>query len=70
MKTDISINLELLKYGDKRLYQYNKDDFFIYVLIVNKLFSNYKFTSNQREAFLLINSLDFYVFVYPCCLTA
>ena len=27
MKTDISINLELLKYGDKRLYQYNEDDF-------------------------------------------
>ena len=29
MKTDISINLELLKYGDKRLYQYNTDDFYI-----------------------------------------
>ena len=32
----------------QRLYQYNEDDFLITVLIVNKLFSSYKFTSNQR----------------------
>ena len=48
-----------IKYGieklfcGRRLYQYNKDDIFIQVLIVNKLFSNYKFTSNQKEAFLI-----------------
>ena len=28
------------------MYQYNEDDFFVKVFIVNKLFSNYKFTSN------------------------
>ena len=33
--------------------QYNEDDFFIWGLIDNKLFSNYKFTSNYREAFLI-----------------
>ena len=31
-------------------YQYNEDDFSIQVFISNKLFSNYKFTSKQREA--------------------
>ena len=30
-----------------------EDDFFIQDLIVNMLFSNYKFTSNPREAFLI-----------------
>ena len=46
------INYEVSKsysssfYDGRRLYQYNKDDFFIEVLIVNKLFLNYKFTRN------------------------
>ena len=43
----------MLMYGGKRKYQYNEDEFFIKVLMVNKLFSNYKFTNNQREAFLI-----------------
>ena len=34
-----------------RIYHYDEDDFFIYVLIVDKIGSNYKFTSNHREAF-------------------
>ena len=38
-------------YG-RRLYQYDEDSFLIKFLIVSKLFSKYKFTSNQREAFL------------------
>jgi len=38
-------------YSGRRLYQCNEDYFFILVLIVNKLVSNYKFTSNQTEAF-------------------
>ena len=36
--------------------------------LINKLFSNYKFKTNKREAFLLKASLDLYVNVYPCCL--
>ena len=32
---------------------YNEDYFLFKVLIVNKLSSNYKFTSNQREAILI-----------------
>ena len=48
-------------YSGKRLYQYKKDDFFIQVFIVNEIFSNYKFTSNQREASRIGSSLDFYV---------
>ena len=31
----------------------NEDDFFVEVFIVNKLFSNHKFTGNQIEAFLI-----------------
>ena len=34
----------------QRLYQYNEDDFSISVLTSNKLFTNYKFASKQREA--------------------
>ena len=33
------------KHG-RRYYQYDEDDFFIKVFIVNKLFSNYKLTIN------------------------
>ena len=40
---------------------YINTNFFIYVLIVYYLLSNYKFTSNQREAFLIDSFLDFYV---------
>ena len=57
-----------------------KDELFIYsinskidgikFLNYTQLFSNYKFSNKKREGFLLINSLDFYVFVYPCCLAA
>ena len=36
-----------------------------YLSFDNMLFSNYKFTSNQREAFL-IDSFS----LYPCCLKA
>ena len=41
-----------------RLYQYNKDDFYVYVLIFKKLFSSFKWTT----------SLCLHVNVYPCCL--
>ena len=44
--------VNLYIYGGKRLCHYN-EDFFIKVLILNRLFSNYKFTNNQREAFLI-----------------
>ena len=51
---DFSTNYEdKLNYSGKQLYQYHEDEFFIQVLIVNKLFSNTKFASNQREAFLI-----------------
>ena len=61
----------VLKLISPQLYKYNEDNFSIKVLIVvNKLFSNYKFTSNQRDAVLLTASLDLYVYVNPCCLTA
>ena len=43
----------LITYRGRWLYQYNEDDFFIKVQIVNKLFSNYKFISNSREANLI-----------------
>ena len=33
-----------------RLYQYNKIDFFIEFRFLIRFFSNYKFTSKQREA--------------------
>jgi len=32
--------LRFITYGGRRIYQYNKDDFFILVLIVEKLKSN------------------------------
>ena len=38
--------------GGRQLYQYNEDEF-IKALIVIKLFSNFKFTSNQSEVFLI-----------------
>ena len=37
-------------YNGRRLYQYNEDEFSEQVLFFTKLFSNYKFTSKQREA--------------------
>ena len=37
-------------YKGLRFYQSSEDDFSIQVLIPNQLFSNYKFTSKQREA--------------------
>ena len=40
-----------LMFGCRRLYQYIKDNFNILVWIVKKLFWNYKFASNKREAF-------------------
>ena len=48
-----------VSYSGRRLYQYNEDDF----LIVYKLFSNNKFTSNQREAFLIDNFSLFAMFM-------
>ena len=39
-------NIEPRFYGGRRLYIYYEDNCFIQVLIVNKLFSNYKFTCN------------------------
>ena len=38
------------KYSGRRLF---KDDFFIQVLFVYYFISNYKFTTDQREAFLI-----------------
>ena len=40
-----------LMFGCRRLYQYIEDNFNILVWIVKKLFWNYKFASNKREAF-------------------
>ena len=49
-------------YSGRRLYQYNEDDYFIQVLIVNELF---RIASQQvimqRELFELTASSDFYV---------
>ena len=50
--------------------QYNEDDFFIKDLIVNKLFSIYKFTSKKGEAFFIGNFSLFPCYVYTCCLKA
>ena len=50
--------------------QYYEDDFFIQVLDVYKLYLNYKFTSNQREAFFNWQLLLISMFMYACCLTA
>ena len=47
------------QYGGKRLYHYNEDDFFIQILILNRLFSNVI----KEKLFKLINSLDLYIFV-------
>ena len=57
---------------DTVVFQYNINKFSIYVLIVNKLFSNYKFTSNviKDKLILIAANLDFYVYIYPCCLRA
>ena len=46
----------------KRLYQYKEDDFYFKFLLLTSFFSNYKFTSNYREDFLLTAYLFFYVF--------
>jgi len=46
-------------YPKRRLNQYKEDDFYIKVLISNKLFSNYKFTRKIKAV---------YVDVYPLCL--
>jgi len=46
-------------YPKRRLNQYKEDDFYIKVLISNKLFSNYKFTRKIKAV---------YVYVYPFCL--
>ena len=42
-------------YSGRQLYQYNEDDFFIQVLIANKLFSNQKLS--KRSFFVAINIL-------------
>ena len=54
-------NLLIKCFNKKRLYQYKEDDFFL-VLIVNKLFLQDKFTSDQKELkklFKMTASLDF-----------
>ena len=48
----------------RRLYQIDEDDFCISVLI-NKLFSSNKFTSNKKEAFL-IDSFSLFVHMFLC----
>ena len=57
-------------YGGRRLNHYNEDNFFIEVLIVNKLFLNYKLQVINEKIFELAFSLSFHVFGYPCCLKA
>ena len=47
--TDNVRNISRPIYSNWRLYLYNEDDFSFLVLISNKLFSNYKFTSEQKE---------------------
>ena len=46
--TDNVRNISRPIYSNWRLYLYNEDDFSFLVLISNKLFSNYKFTSEQK----------------------
>ena len=55
-------NEKRLKYSGKLWYQYNEDDLNIKVLIVNKLFSNYKVTIVIKDPFLT------YSFTWLLCL--
>ena len=55
-------------YGGRRLYQYNKRQHFYISFIVNKLFSNYKLTSNQKKTSFFINNFSLFPrFEYSCC---
>ena len=47
------------KYNGRRLYQYNEDDFFIWVLIVEKIFELQVYKQPKRSLFYLTASLDF-----------
>ena len=61
------IFFDICDYRGRRFYKYNENDFLSKFMIINKLFSSKKFTSNQREVFQLTASVHFYVCMYPCC---
>ena len=52
-----------------RLYQYNEDDFYLSVLISDKLFTNCKlYNCKQTKNCWLKASFCFLVYLYSCCL--